>query len=1064
MTIKRRHNLYFLLQMLICSAVLLKTNTAVAQNAVYTISDEETVISLPLKENVDYTLENKDDSLFLSFSQPLAAEFSNIVSKLPQLVSSANISPDKKSLTLSLLEPVSVQNFIENNKLIVKIRKQDTALSSQGLDNKAPSLLLSYGGHSDFSRFTFEFDEKNKPLYTIKAGPETTAVSFKSRFNLKTSNLENYPHAGYILQHLNQESGQDIIFPGKMVKSFEHKNKIVFDIAKQPLSEKPQTNEILPGTETPAIDIRSQNLVNIQNSMASAQVAQLQPNQIASLSFSWNIPVGLSVFQRGPYIWIIFDHAQKLDIKNLQQTAAPVADEVLQLPHPSATIVRILPKTNLNASVRKEGLLWVVDLFTREAPDEIRDLPVYTQYNINNQPYLFIPSTSAGEVVSIIDPEVGDMIVTGTSTDIGLGLKNEYNYPDLTLLKTSQGLAFNSDAMDIALSRGNTGYTIQAIRRGLNISPNLDLLKHQEQLNQTDNNIANLSSDFNQELLGKTFAEAEDQLKQEIIQAEPEQKNNARLELAKYYISQGLGTNALAILNKLVKEQSPETKSERFQGLLGVANFLAKRYDQSVENFSYGKLPEINEAIFWRTLAASAQTPHPENNAVLVTYLNLVRNYPPEIREAIAEVGARTAIAAGDDITAQSFIDILKTMETPRNLTPLVNYLTAEKMLMQGYPRNAIQEYRKAAASNDLKYSSLARKKMTDLEIRLNVIPPAKAIKQLEGLRYAWGEQEFKKGLLSDLSDLYVKNLDYYQALHTLQELENISSEEEKPRLERRMVKLFEDVYLNNQADNLSALKSLALYQDYSWLAPKSKQYNAIVQKLADRLVAVDLLDRAYDLLDTQLKTEPLTPMEKATFGSRMALIQLFNGNNHEALELLDQTELPDLPETIALQRRIIRAKALSGTGHEAQALELLQDDYSKNALLLKSEIFWNGNMWGEAADAIKYLIEKPTPGKPLSEEQINYILDWATALKKAGRETVIVRLRNKFMPYFKDTKYYSAFSILTNTLENKQINIRVIDKAINDVETFSNFAKIYNQSLMQSNLTEASANKNNAQ
>lgn len=90
----------------------------------------------------------------------------------------------------------------------------------------------------------------------------------------------------------------------------------------------------------------------------------------------------------------------------------------------------------------------------------------------------------------------------------------------------------------------------------------------------------------------------------------------------------------------------------------------------------------------------------------------MVRNYPPEIRGAIAKVGAVTAIAAGDDITAQSFIDILKTMDTPRNLMPLVNYLTAEKILMQGYPRNAIQEYRKAANSNDLKYSSLARKKL----------------------------------------------------------------------------------------------------------------------------------------------------------------------------------------------------------------------------------------------------------------------------------------------------------------------------------------------------------------
>ncbi len=1064
MTIKRQHKMSFLQKLYISAAVLLHPNTIWAQTAVYSSHQDTAEITLPLADTTDYTLENKGRDLYLSFSEPLASGLNDIVQKLPNIVTAAQIADDNKSILISVKEPVSVQNLRNQGKLTVKLSKQDKSLANQSLDNRIDNLQLNYGQHTEFARFTFDYAPSGKPEYKVKTGPHTTTVSFRRKFNIQAANLTNYPEAAYILQQITPQGGIDIIFPAKLVNTFEHRNKIVFDLENKSLPAEQAETVQLPPAETPPVDIRTQNLVQIQNSMASAQVSPDQPGRIASLSFSWNMPVGLSVFQRGKYIWIIFDHAQNTDIENLQRTAAQVADEVIQLPHPTATVIRILPKTKLNAFVRREGLLWIVDLFTREIPEEIKDLPVYTQYNINNEPYLFIPSTAAGEVVSVIDPEIGDLIVTGTSMDIGLGTKSEYSYPDFTLLQTMQGIAFNADAMDIALNRGNTGYTIQAVRRGLNISPDLERLKHQEQLNLVDNSIANISADFDQELLNKPFAEAEEQLKQDIIAATSEQKNNARLELAKYYLSQGLGTNALNILKKLAEEKAPETETERFHGMMGVSYLLTHRYNNAVDSFSFGRLPEISEAIFWRTLAASALTPKPENNAVLVSYLNKVRSYPPQIRKAIAEIGARTAIAAGDDITAQSFIDILKTMDNNNRLAPQINYLTAEKMLMQGYPRNAVQEYRKAAKSNDMKYAALARKKVVDLEIRLGVLSPDKAVKELEGLRFAWGEINFKRQLLSDLSNLYVKNKDYYRALRTLQELGHISPQEDQPQIERRMVKLFEDIYLNNQADNLSALKSLALYQDYSWLAPKSRSYNTIVQKLADRLVAVDLLDRAFELLDTQMKTEPLTEQEKATYGSRMALIQLFNGNNREALNLLDQTEVPNLPETLALQRRIIRAKALSGTGNERLALELLKGDYSKNALLLKSEIFWNGNMWSEAAEALKYLIEKPQPGKPLSEEQINYILDWATALKKAGHETVIVRLRNKFMPWFKDTKYYSAFSILTDTLENSQINIRVIDKAIKDVETFSNFAKIYNQSLMTSNLTETPAPQNNAQ
>ena len=258
-----------------------------------------------------------------------------------------------------------------------------------------------------------------------------------------------------------------------------------------------------------------------------------------------------------------------------------------------------------------------------------------------------------------------------------------------------------------------------------------------------------------------------------------------------------------------------------------------------------------------------------------------------------------------------------------------------------------------------------------------------------------------------------------------------------KARTLEKMVSLFEDIYINNQADYLTPLKSLALYHDFEWLAPKSPHYNDIIQKLADRLVAVDLLDRASDLLKVQLKSNTLTPLQRNKVGTRLALINLFEEDNNQALKVLDATEVDNLPQYLATHRLIIRAKALSNLGRIEEALKLLDSDTSKNALLLKSEIYWNGGRWGAASDTIKYLIEKPVPGQKLSEEQIGYILDWATALKKAGRETVIVRLRNKFLPYFENTKYYSVFSILTGNLENDKINIRAIDKTINDIAAF---------------------------
>ncbi|MFR1031694.1 MAG: hypothetical protein ACLSE6_03880 [Alphaproteobacteria bacterium] len=256
-----------------------------AQTAQYTGTAEETIITLPLADNVDYTIEGKDRELYLSFSRPLADRLQDIAAKLPSLVAAANIANNQKSMLLTLKEPLSVQNFRNDGNLIIKLRKQDGELADRGIDSRLNRLLLNYGNHQDFSRFSFEFAPGRKPEYIVKAGPETTTVSFKKRPDLKTSKLENYGKAAYVLQQINPEGGLDIIFPAKLKKSFEHENKIVFDLENSLLPQQ-QNTEIVPPVATAPINIRNQNLTRLQTAMTSAQVAPVQPNQVASLSFS----------------------------------------------------------------------------------------------------------------------------------------------------------------------------------------------------------------------------------------------------------------------------------------------------------------------------------------------------------------------------------------------------------------------------------------------------------------------------------------------------------------------------------------------------------------------------------------------------------------------------------------------------------------------------------------------------------------------------------------------------------------------------------------------------------
>ena len=137
------------------------------------------------------------------------------------------------------------------------------------------------------------------------------------------------------------------------------------------------------------------------------------------------------------------------------------------------------------------------------------------------------------------------------------------------------------------------------------------------------------------------------------------------------------------------------------------------------------------------------------------------------------------------------------------------------------------------------------------------------------------------------------------------------------------------------------------------------------------------------------------------------------------------------------------------------KALNLLENNTSRNAILLKSEIYWNAEKWDEASDMLHLLIEKPQPDTPIDDEQMRYILDWLTALKQAGKETVIVRIKNTFKPYFEKTPYAGIFNILTDNLENDTISLKDIHKTIRNIQVFSDFTKQFMRSVLSQPLTE---------
>lgn len=776
-------------------------------------------------------------------------------------------------------------------------------------------------------------------------------------------------------------------------------------------------------------------------------------DDIVSLRFVWNNPVNMATFTRNGKIWIVFDHQNKFDVDVLKAEAKHMAKEIYTLSHPAGAIVVIEPTEGVRHSLRKEGLLWILDLYTGKPPlFKIKNYTIFTQFDSLKNSYLFIPTPSAGNVMSFMDPEIGDIITVSTTSQLGQGIDTPYRYPDFDILQSSQGLAFILNSSDIMLNRGNSGITLKAMGRGLNISENLTNLKRNQFVSNASTSSEGNAFDLqiSSDLSKLNLDQVTEKFKKQILAARASEKNAIRLKLAQYLVHNGLGTDALFILNQMKKLKLPEAKTDRFYALSGIANFLARRYDNAIDDFSQGNIPLSDEGVFWRTIAKSAKEYSEENNAIIFAHVSLMKDYPQPIKDQISIIAARNAIETGDDLTSQNFIDILSsTPERLKNLEPQIIYLNAQKLEMQGYMRNAVKQYKKLIDSDSAMFSAYARLRYTVISEILKFVETKDAIAELEKLRFAWGEKEFKIKVLNQLAKFYLKNNDYYNTLRVLNDQGFLIDEKQRKATANRMIKIFEDVFVSNHADSvMSPVKALALFQDFKWLAPLSKKHYTIIQKLADRLVAVDLLPRAQELLLTLLYKPDLSEEDQAKVGARLAIIYLFEGKAGDAINAIEATAFSNIPEALKAQRNIIASRALSDLGRADEALALIKDDFSPQALIRKFEVYWNARDWDKASDTIKYLIEEPVPGKPLSTEQINYILDWATTLKQAGKETVLIRLKNKFAPYFKGTAHQSAFNVLTNHLEEDKIDVKAIKSVISDIKNFNDFARFYTEKL----------------
>jgi tetratricopeptide (TPR) repeat protein len=372
-----------------------------------------------------------------------------------------------------------------------------------------------------------------------------------------------------------------------------------------------------------------------------------------------------------------------------------------------------------------------------------------------------------------------------------------------------------------------------------------------------------------------------------------------------------------------------------------------------------------------------------------------------------------------------------------------------------GALQNALEGYKKVA-EDDYRPTQV-RAKLGRIRVlqAQNQLKPDEAIEALEKLRYAWRGDDLELELLHRLGRLYIAKKEYRKGLEVMRQAVTYYPKSRlAPETARDMNEEFARLFLDGGADKLEPITALGLFNEFRELTPMGPQGDEVIRRLADRLVSVDLLDQAAQLLEHQVKYR-LKGEEKARVASRLAVIRLLDRKPTKALEALQKSRWSPLPETLARERHRLESRALSDLDRYDEALAVLGDDNGREAQSLRAEVYWRWKKWPEAAKAFATLLGKSWENKnKIDASTRRLVMQRAVALSLANDAKDLQALRKHYARHVADTPDQQAFDVITADANHNGTNFRQLASTIAQISELETFMTSYRQKLSQGGLS----------
>lgn len=764
------------------------------------------------------------------------------------------------------------------------------------------------------------------------------------------------------------------------------------------------------------------------------------------IAFPFRDRVASAAFKRDFSLWLIFDTPLPLDTQSIRSALGDLASNVVVGKVDKAQTVRIDLTQPALTTMGVDGNSWILTI-GEMVLEPSRPIALKRMFRMDQQGYLSADLQDGGSVHDLPDPTIGDHMFVVTAYGPPRGLMKEQDFAELQALGTAHGLAIVPFSDDVQVGLQNSVVTIGR-EKGLLLSP-AGTDRSDAQIPRIENRPHKVVADsaaFYSKNPG-VFSDTLKKLEGEIVEAPDKERTSKRLQLADFYLGHRFAPEALGVLRLISQDQPGIERDPGFLVLFGAAQTLAGRAKEARQILTRPALNSNADAAMWLTIADSALQKWQEGRDAALRAAPAVGSYPQDLQAMFSLASAGISMELNDFGPAEQRLAEVQPDEVDPDLAVRFQIQQARVMDAAGRPDDAMQRLDAAAQSSDRQAAAEAEYRRIVILHRDGKISNAQAIDRLQSLSFSWRGDELELKTLRLLANLQAKEGQYREAFTNMRSAVMVDpNADTTKKLQDEMNKQFLDLFLDGKADTMPPIKALTLYYDFRDMTPIGRQGDEIVRGLADRLVSVDLLDQAAELLNYQIDNR-LRGVARAQIAADLAVIDLLNHKPAQAIAVLNKTRQSSLPASVERQRRMVEARALSESGRGELAIELLGPLVGNDVDRLKADIAWKAKSWRSAGERIETMLAgRWNDQLPLDTQERQDVLRGAIAYALANDQLSLDRLRTKFQPKMANSPNARAFDVVTQPIQTQGTEFRSLAKEIADIDTMRSFLNEYRQ------------------